>query len=76
MSSISGSESDSNEGESDSDDDGNVTGTDNDSATEKNLISGRLSSKAVFQNEAGQYVSVHRCVLQAKVRHLSLHCLL
>ncbi|XP_072300482.1 tRNA endonuclease ANKZF1 [Eucyclogobius newberryi] len=67
MSSISGSESDSDEGDSDSDYGGtssNVTGTDNESSTENSLITGRLSSKVVFQNSAGQYLSVHRCILQ------------
>ncbi|KAJ0070301.1 hypothetical protein NL108_007637, partial [Boleophthalmus pectinirostris] len=69
VSSISGSESGSEDGDSDSDYSGtssNVTGTDNESATENSLISGRFSSKVVFQNSAGQYLSVHRCVLQGK----------
>ncbi|XP_033843300.1 ankyrin repeat and zinc finger domain-containing protein 1 [Periophthalmus magnuspinnatus] len=69
MSSISGSESDSEEGDSDSDYGGtssNVTGTDNESSSENSLICGRLSSKVVFQNSAGQYLSVHRCILQGK----------
>uniref|UniRef100_A0A3B4ADS0 VLRF1 domain-containing protein n=1 Tax=Periophthalmus magnuspinnatus TaxID=409849 RepID=A0A3B4ADS0_9GOBI len=72
MSSISGSESDSEEGDSDSDYGGtssNVTGTDNESSSENSLISGRLSSKVVFQNSAGQYLSVHRCILQGKQRN-------
>ncbi|XP_062287741.1 tRNA endonuclease ANKZF1 isoform X3 [Scomber scombrus] len=67
MSSISGSESDSEE--SDSDDGGtssNVTGTDNESSVETSLISGRPSSKVFFQNSAGQYLSVYRCILQGK----------
>ncbi|XP_041663163.1 ankyrin repeat and zinc finger domain-containing protein 1 isoform X2 [Cheilinus undulatus] len=69
MSSISGSESDSDEEDSDSDGGGtssNVTGTDNESSVETSLISGRLSSKVVFQNLAGQYLSVYRCILQGK----------
>lgn len=71
MSSISGSESDSDEGDSDSDSGGtssNVTGTENESSAENGLITGRRSSKVVFQNSAGQYLSVHRCILQGKVR--------
>lgn len=69
MSSISGSESDSDEGDSDSDSGGtssNVTGTENESSAENGLITGRRSSKVVFQNSAGQYLSVHRCILQGK----------
>uniref|UniRef100_UPI0037E9123F tRNA endonuclease ANKZF1 isoform X1 n=2 Tax=Semicossyphus pulcher TaxID=241346 RepID=UPI0037E9123F len=69
MSSISGSESDSDEEGSDSDDGGtssNVTGTDNDSSAETGLISSRLSSKVVFQNSEGKYLSVCRCILQGK----------
>ncbi|TMS06303.1 Ankyrin repeat and zinc finger domain-containing protein 1 [Larimichthys crocea] len=69
MSSISGSESDSEEGDSDSDSGGtssNVNGTDNESSAETGLISARASSKVVFQNSAGQYLSVYRCILQGK----------
>nr|XP_033473878.1 ankyrin repeat and zinc finger domain-containing protein 1 isoform X2 [Epinephelus lanceolatus] len=69
MSSISGSESDSEE-DSDSESGGtysNVTGTDNESSAETSLFSGRLSSKVVFQNSAGQYLSVYRCILQGKL---------
>ncbi|XP_022069268.2 ankyrin repeat and zinc finger domain-containing protein 1 isoform X1 [Acanthochromis polyacanthus] len=69
LSSISGSESDSEEEDSDSGGGGmssNVTGTDNESSFDAGLLSGRLSSKVVFQNAAGQYVSVYRCVLQGK----------
>ncbi|XP_049905045.1 ankyrin repeat and zinc finger domain-containing protein 1 isoform X1 [Epinephelus moara] len=68
MSSISGSESDSEE-DSDSESGGtysNVTGTDNESSAETSLFSDRLSSKVVFQNSAGQYLSVYRCILQGK----------
>ncbi|XP_026151750.1 ankyrin repeat and zinc finger domain-containing protein 1 isoform X2 [Mastacembelus armatus] len=65
MSSISGSESDSEDEDSNSEGgtSSNVTGTDNESSSE---ISGRLSSKVVFQNSAGQYLSVYRCILQGK----------
>ncbi|XP_051260184.1 ankyrin repeat and zinc finger domain-containing protein 1 isoform X2 [Dicentrarchus labrax] len=69
MSSISGSESDSEEEDSDSDVGGtssNVTGTDNESSVETSLINGRPSIKVVFQNSAGQYLSVYRCILQGK----------
>ncbi|XP_029966992.1 ankyrin repeat and zinc finger domain-containing protein 1 isoform X2 [Salarias fasciatus] len=64
LSSISGSESDSEEG-SDSDSagtSGNATGTDN----ETSVGNHRLSSKVVFQNAAGEYLSVHRSILQGK----------
>ncbi|KAF0026502.1 hypothetical protein F2P81_021239 [Scophthalmus maximus] len=72
MSSISGSESDSDEEKSNSDGGGsggggtssNVTGTDNESSAETSC---RLSSKMVFQNSAGQYVSVYRCILRGKL---------
>ncbi|KAM7407559.1 hypothetical protein PAMA_003332 [Pampus argenteus] len=67
MSSISGSESDSEE--SDSDVGGissNVTGTDNESSVETSLITARPSSKVFFQNSAGDYLSVYRCILQGK----------
>ncbi|KAM9347740.1 tRNA endonuclease ANKZF1 [Symphorus nematophorus] len=66
MSSISGSESDSEEEDSDSDSGVTQTGTDNDSSAETSLITGRPSSKVVFHNSAGQYLSVHRCILQGK----------
>lgn len=69
MSSISGSESDSEEEDSDSDGWGksnNVTGTDNETSAETRLITGRPSSKVFFQNSAGQYLSVYRCILQGK----------
>ncbi|GAA6224130.1 ankyrin repeat and zinc finger domain-containing protein 1 [Lates japonicus] len=69
MSSISGSESDSDEESSDNDNVGtssNVTSTDNESSAETGLITGRLSSKVAFQNSAGQYLSVYRCILQGK----------
>ncbi|XP_034549721.1 ankyrin repeat and zinc finger domain-containing protein 1 [Notolabrus celidotus] len=69
MSSISGSDSDSEDEDSDSDGRGtnsNVTSTDNDSSVETSWISGRLFSKVVFQNSAGQYLSVYRCILQGK----------
>ncbi|XP_071323139.1 tRNA endonuclease ANKZF1 isoform X2 [Trachinotus anak] len=69
LSSISGSESESEGENSDSDGGGtssNITGTDNESSVETGLITGRLSSKVVFQNSAGQYLSVYRCILKGK----------
>ncbi|XP_070832323.1 tRNA endonuclease ANKZF1 isoform X2 [Chaetodon trifascialis] len=69
MSSISGSESDSEEEDSDSEGWGksnNVTGTDNETSAETRLITDRPSSKVFFQNSAGQYLSVYRCILQGK----------
>lgn len=68
MSSISGSESDS---EEDSDSDGggtgsNVTGTDNESSAESGVVPGRSFSKVLFQNSAGEYLTVYRCILQGK----------
>lgn len=69
MSSISGSESDSEDDDSDSDAGGtssNINGTDNESSVQSSLITGRPSSKVVFQNSAGQYLSVYRCILQGK----------
>ena len=72
MSSISGSESDSEEEDFDSDSGGgrssNVNGTDDESSTESSSITGRPLSRIVFQNSAGQYLSVYRCTLQGKVR--------
>nr|XP_046259765.1 ankyrin repeat and zinc finger domain-containing protein 1 isoform X2 [Scatophagus argus] len=69
MSSISGSESDSEEEDSDSDGGGrssNVNSADNESSVESSLITGRPSIKVIFQNSAGQYLSVYRCILQGK----------
>ncbi|XP_028249646.1 ankyrin repeat and zinc finger domain-containing protein 1 [Parambassis ranga] len=69
LSSISGSESDSDEEDSDSNVGGtssNVTGTDNESSGDTCLINGRFSIKVVFQNAAGEYLSVYRCALQGK----------
>uniref|UniRef100_A0A3Q3VR64 VLRF1 domain-containing protein n=1 Tax=Mola mola TaxID=94237 RepID=A0A3Q3VR64_MOLML len=69
MSSISGSESDSEEGDSDGDGGGTssiVMGTNNETSVESSLITGRASSEVVFQNSAGQYLSVYRCILQGK----------
>lgn len=67
MSSISGSESDS-RGE-DSASDSGETGSNNKGA-DGSLITGRPSSKVVFQNSAGQYLSVHRCILQGKAKQV------
>uniref|UniRef100_A0A3P8VUP3 Ankyrin repeat and zinc finger peptidyl tRNA hydrolase 1 n=1 Tax=Cynoglossus semilaevis TaxID=244447 RepID=A0A3P8VUP3_CYNSE len=69
MSSISGSESDSEDENSNSDsaDTGsNIPGSNTDSSAENSSLPCRLSSKTVFQNSAGQYLSVHRCILQGK----------
>ncbi|XP_030284903.1 ankyrin repeat and zinc finger domain-containing protein 1 [Sparus aurata] len=72
MSSISGSESDSEEEDLDSDSGGgrssNVNGTDNESSTESSSITGRPLSRIIFQNSAGQYLSVYRCILQGKLQ--------
>uniref|UniRef100_A0A3Q3W032 VLRF1 domain-containing protein n=1 Tax=Mola mola TaxID=94237 RepID=A0A3Q3W032_MOLML len=85
MSSISGSESDSEEGDSDGDGGGTssiVMGTNNETSVESSLITGRASSEVVFQNSAGQYLSVYRCILQGKAHQLShlstlsSHCVL
>lgn len=73
MSSISGSESDSEEEDSDSGGggtSGNANGTDNEGSVESGLITGRPSSKVVFQNSAGQYLSVYRCILQGKAQQV------
>lgn len=69
LSSISGSESDSEEEDSDSDAGGisrNVSDKDKESSGETSLNTGRLSSKVVFQNAAGDYLSIYRCILQGK----------
>ncbi|XP_056285572.1 ankyrin repeat and zinc finger domain-containing protein 1 isoform X2 [Pseudoliparis swirei] len=69
MSSISGSESDSEDDDSDSESGGkssNVTGTDNNSSVENSLFTGRHYNKVFFQNSAGQYISVYRCILQGQ----------
>uniref|UniRef100_A0A8C7XHF6 tRNA endonuclease ANKZF1 n=1 Tax=Oryzias sinensis TaxID=183150 RepID=A0A8C7XHF6_9TELE len=69
LSSISGSESDSEDEGSDTK--GGVitdfTGTDCGSSISFHSITGRLSSKVVLQNSAGEYLSVYRCVLQGKI---------
>ncbi|MEQ2171839.1 hypothetical protein GOODEAATRI_014664 [Goodea atripinnis] len=68
LSSISGSESDSDEEDVDSDgtETGTtINGTDDESSAEPYLTS-RLSSKVVFQNSAGEYLSVYRCMLMGK----------
>ncbi|KAM6955012.1 tRNA endonuclease ANKZF1 isoform 1-T1 [Lycodopsis pacificus] len=69
MSSISGSESDSEEEDSDSESGGtssNVTGTDNESSVETSLFTGRHPNKVFFQNSAGQYLTVYRCILRGQ----------
>ncbi|KAF7665206.1 hypothetical protein LDENG_00148850 [Lucifuga dentata] len=69
MSSISGSESASGEENSDTEWAGttnDMTRTDNESSVESGSTPGRLSSKVVFQNSAGQYLTIYRCILQGK----------
>ncbi|XP_069554718.1 tRNA endonuclease ANKZF1 isoform X1 [Brachyistius frenatus] len=78
LSSISGSESDSEDEDEDSDGGGtgsNVAGTDNESSAETRLITGRLSSKVVFLNSAGEYLSVYRCILQSDGGRDAASCL-
>ncbi|KAM9343342.1 tRNA endonuclease ANKZF1 isoform 2-T2 [Pholidichthys leucotaenia] len=63
LSSISGSESDSEEEYSDGEGGktcGNITLKDG------QLLAGQLSAKVLFQNSAGQYLSMYRCALQGK----------
>lgn len=72
LSSISGSESDSEQEDLDSDSGAmrsNLTSTDNETSSESRLISGRLSSKVFFQNSAGEYLTVYRCILLRKVNN-------
>ncbi|XP_063355533.1 tRNA endonuclease ANKZF1 isoform X2 [Pelmatolapia mariae] len=69
LSSISGSESDSEEEDSDSDaevESRTVSDKDMESSGETPLTAGRLSSKLVFQNSAGDYLLVYRCILKGK----------
>ncbi|KAG7501963.1 hypothetical protein JOB18_010451 [Solea senegalensis] len=67
MSSISGSESDSEEENSDGGGaSSNAPGTDIDGSIETSSMTCRVSSKVVFQNLGGQYLSVHRCILPGK----------
>ena len=63
MSSISGSESDSEEGDSDGDGGG--------TSSSSSLVTGRTSSKVVFQNSAGQYLSLYRCILHGKAQQVN-----
>ncbi|XP_024142335.1 ankyrin repeat and zinc finger domain-containing protein 1 [Oryzias melastigma] len=69
LSSISGSESDSEDEGSDSKDGviSDFPGTDHESSVSSHSITGRLASKVVLQNSAGEYLSVYRCVLQGKI---------
>lgn len=69
MSSISGSESDSGEG-ADSDD----INADSETSPESSVIMGRCSTKIIFQNLAGQYLSVHRCILQGRSAQVWRYC--
>ncbi|XP_077392807.1 tRNA endonuclease ANKZF1 isoform X2 [Festucalex cinctus] len=69
LSSISGSESDSVEEESDQDEaetGWSAAGGDDDNSDDTSLMTGRLSSKVVFRDLAGQYMSIYRCVLHGK----------
>lgn len=68
MSSISGSESDSEE--EGTDNDFNANGPDSMRSPESSLITGRPSTKIVFQNSAGEYLSVYRCILQGKAKQV------
>lgn len=67
VSSISGSESDSSPEDSASD---SGEACSNNKDTDSSLITGRPSSKVLFQNSAGQYLSVHRCILQGKAKQV------
>lgn len=66
ISSISGSDSD-------SEDDDEVGPEETDSALDTDQSTRRLSTKAVFQNMQGQYLSLYRCVLQNKKVSESIH---
>ncbi|XP_061827492.1 tRNA endonuclease ANKZF1 [Nerophis lumbriciformis] len=70
LSSISGSESDSEEEEgSDMDHrerNCNAAGVDSANSEDASLMTARLSSKVLFQNSEGQYLSFYRCILQGK----------
>ncbi|XP_049583343.1 tRNA endonuclease ANKZF1 [Syngnathus scovelli] len=69
MSSISGSESDSDDEESDKDEgetDWSAAGGDNDNSDDSRLMTSRFSSKVLFQDSAGHYLSVYRCILHGK----------
>ncbi|XP_070693907.1 tRNA endonuclease ANKZF1 [Pempheris klunzingeri] len=67
MSSISGSDTESEEEGLYSDGGGTSNNvTDNESSVETSVITSRLASKVVFQNSAGQYLSVYRCILRGK----------
>lgn len=67
MSSISGSDSEDEE-EDESDREGSGTSGNAAASEDNGVAGGRISSKVVFQNSTGQYVSVYRCILQGKVR--------
>lgn len=66
ISSISGSDSD-------SEDDDEVGPEETDSALDTDQSTRRLSTKAVFQNMQGQYLSLYHCVLQSKKVSKSIH---
>ncbi|XP_028292405.1 ankyrin repeat and zinc finger domain-containing protein 1 isoform X2 [Gouania willdenowi] len=65
LSSISGSESESQKDESDSDTGGSSNPLP-DTDDETLVGNQRVSSKVIFQNTSGEYLSVHRCVLLGK----------
>ncbi|XP_061697691.1 tRNA endonuclease ANKZF1 [Syngnathoides biaculeatus] len=67
LSSISGSESDSEVEESDEDESRSSWNATAGGEDDVSLLTGRLSSKVVFQNSVGQYLSVYRCILHGKM---------
>ncbi|XP_037136631.1 ankyrin repeat and zinc finger domain-containing protein 1 [Syngnathus acus] len=67
MSSISGSESDDEESDKDEGEtDWSAAGGDNDNSDDSSLMTRRFSSKVLFQDSAGHYLSVYRCILHGK----------
>ncbi|XP_035995342.1 ankyrin repeat and zinc finger domain-containing protein 1 isoform X3 [Fundulus heteroclitus] len=69
LSSISGSESDSDEEDVEGDSGGagsSIAETNDERSAEPNSTAARLSGKVLFQNPAGEHLSVHRCVLMGK----------
>ncbi|KAM4561241.1 tRNA endonuclease ANKZF1 [Fundulus diaphanus] len=69
LSSISGSESDSDEEDVEGDSRGagsSIAETNDERSVEPNSTAARLSGKVLFQNPAGEHLSVYRCVLMGK----------
>ncbi|XP_077072397.1 tRNA endonuclease ANKZF1 isoform X1 [Siphateles boraxobius] len=66
ISSISGSDSDSEDEDLDEDPGDEVVPEEKDSALDTDQSPCRCSTKIVFQNMQGQYLSLYRCVLQSK----------